>query len=528
MSGIGHVVLVGLPGCGKTTIGPLLAHHLDRRSLDTDSEVEDRLGRSIETVFADLGEERFRAEELSALTNALESEQPLVVSAGGGLIAQPGVAATVARRATIVWLDAPDAELVRRLGSAAARRPLLADGPADRLHTLRSQRASAHAHAQIHVDSSQAGPEETAAELAKLLKASVRVATEPPYLVTVAGGAVDGLARHLPESSRRVVVVCDTSVAAVGRRVAAHARDTGRTVTEVAVEGGEQFKHWSTAGMLVERCSEAGLDRDDCIVAIGGGTVGDVAGFAAASYLRGIAWVGVPTTLLAMVDSSIGGKTGVNLRTGKNLAGAFWQPRAVVCDPEVLATLPDRSFRSAFAEIVKSSMVGGGELTTLLEERLRHCLARDDDAVAAVVRACCTLKADVVAGDERETGRRAILNYGHTVGHAVEALTGFGNGPDHGEAVAFGMRVAGRLSVGNTGCPPADIAWQDAVLDECGLTGAPSLDAGAVAARLGADKKARRGVPRWVLLRARGRPVSGIVLEERSVTQALTEALRTA
>lgn len=528
MSGVGHVVLVGLPGSGKTTVGPLLARRLGLRSLDTDSEVERRLGMSVETVFNDLGEVRFRAEELSALTAALDNPRPQVVSAGGGLIAQPGVAAAVARRATIVWLDAPDSELLRRLGPGAHSRPLLAAGPTDRLSTLRSQRASAHAHAQFHVDSSGSGPDEVAALLAGLLIASVRVATDPSYLVTVAAGAIDGVARHLPESSRRVVVICDASVEAVGRRVAGHARDSGRTVTEVAVEGGEQLKHWSMAGALVERCSDAGLDRDDCIVAVGGGSVGDVAGFAAATYLRGIPWVGVPTTLLAMVDSSIGGKTGVNLRAGKNLAGAFWQPRAVVCDPTALTTLPDRSFHSAFAEIIKSSMVGGGELTSLLEERLRECLARDPDAVAAMVRACCTLKADVVAGDERETGRRAILNYGHTVGHAVEALTGFGSGPDHGEAVAFGMRVAGRLSVANTGCPPADIAWQDALLDECGLTGTPPVEAADVAARLGADKKARRGVPRWVLLRGRGDPVCGIVIEERSVAKALAEALGTA
>lgn len=525
MTELGHIVLVGLPGCGKSTIGPLLAQRLDRRWLDTDAEVERRLGRTVEEVFAERGEAHFRAEEVATLERALAGTDPLVISAGGGLIAQPGVADAVAAHATIVWLDAPDDELLRRLGPGAAARPLLTGSPADRLPTLRRQRATAHARAQLHVESHGAAPAVTADHLAATLVASLRVATHPAYLVTVAAGALDGVAHHVPSASGRVALIHDAAIGPVGRHVAERLRDTGRTVVMMEVAGGEDLKRWSAVGALLERCSEAGLDRDDCIVAVGGGTVGDVAGFVAATYLRGVAWVVVPTTLLAMVDSSVGGKTGVNLPAGKNLAGAFWQPRAVLCDPTVLATLPERSFRSAFAEIVKSSMVGGGELPALVERRLRAGLARDADAVADLVRACCTLKAGVVAGDERETGRRAILNYGHTVGHAVEALTGFGNGPDHGEAVAFGMRVAGRLSVASTDCPAADIAWQDALLDECGLSGGPDLEADAVAARLGADKKARHGVPRWVLLRARGEPVIGIVLEPEAVRRALVEGL---
>jgi 3-dehydroquinate synthetase len=245
----------------------------------------------------------------------------------------------------------------------------------------------------------------------------------------------------------------------------------------------------------------------------------------AATYLRGVAWVVVPTTLLAMVDSAVGGKTGVNLRRGKNLAGVFWQPCAVLCDTAVLETLSERAFRSAFAEIVKSSMVGTGELAGLVERRLEAALAREPAAIADVVRGCCGLKAGVVAGDEREGGRRAILNYGHTVGHAVETLTGLGAGLDHGEAVAFGMRVAGALSVMEAGCPAKDVAHQDALLDTCGLTQRPRLAAHEIAEQLAGDKKARGGVARWVLLRRRGEPVTGIVAEPDKVLAALSGAL---
>jgi 3-dehydroquinate synthase len=202
----------------------------------------------------------------------------------------------------------------------------------------------------------------------------------------------------------------------------------------------------------------------------------------------------------------------------------FWQPCAVLCDTTVLETVSQRSFRSAFAEIVKSSMVGGGDLTELVERRLHAGLERDPDALVELVRGCCELKAGVVAGDERESGRRAILNYGHTVGHAVEALTGLGAGLDHGEAVAFGMRVAGALSIVESGCPAADIEHQDQLLDACGLTQRPRLAPEEIAGHLSLDKKARGGVARWVLLRRRGDPVTGIVVEPTAVVRALTQA----
>jgi 3-dehydroquinate synthase len=197
----------------------------------------------------------------------------------------------------------------------------------------------------------------------------------------------------------------------------------------------------------------------------------------------------------------------------------------VICDPDVLATLDERSFRSAFAEIVKSSMVGHDDLAAIVDARLPAALERDVDAVCELVRGCCALKAEVVAGDERETGRRAVLNYGHTVGHAVEALTGLGEGLDHGEAVAFGMRVAGALSIIESGCPGEVIVHQDELLDSCGLDHRPSLAVADIAAQLAGDKKARGGVPRWVLLRRRGEPVTGIVVERQAVDEALSRTM---
>ncbi|MBJ7610224.1 MAG: 3-dehydroquinate synthase [Candidatus Dormibacteraeota bacterium] len=525
MSALGHIVLVGMPGSGKSTVAPLLAARLGREAVDVDTEVERHLQMSAQRAFDELGEQRFRAEERAAMERALGSQRPLVIAGGGGMVAQPGAVEILARHATVVFLDASDAVLLDHLGPAAVDRPLLAGAPADALHHLRVARAHAHGHAQLRVAVDGLCPGDVVERIAGAVSGAVRVATPHPYLVRVAPGLREQVGEHLPVSARRVVLIADQAVAATAEVIATALRGDRVTVTVVSLPGGEQAKQWAVAGHLLERCSDAGLDRDDCIIAVGGGSIGDVAGLVAATYLRGVAWLGVPTTLLAMVDSAVGGKTAVNLRRGKNLAGVFWQPRAVLCDTDVLDTLSDRSFRSAFAEVVKSSMVGGGGLAELVDDRLTAALARDPKALAELVRGCCALKAEVVAGDERESGRRAILNYGHTVGHAVEALTGLGSGLDHGEAVAFGMRVAGELSVAQSGCPPSVIEHQDDLLDACTLTVRPALAAADIVAELGSDKKARAGVPRWVLLRDRGEPVTGIVVEGEAVGAALSEAL---
>jgi len=235
--------------------------------------------------------------------------------------------------------------------------------------------------------------------------------------------------------------------------------------------------------------------------------------------------VQVPTTLLAMVDSAIGGKTGVNLPRGKNLAGAFWQPRAVVCDVDVLGTVPERDWRAAFAEIVKYAMIAAADLRPLLDARLDALLARDRDALVPLIARCCAVKAEVVSGDERESGRRAILNYGHTAGHALETVTA--GAVVHGEAVAAGMRVAGRLSVSLNGCPSQDVAWQDDVLRRCGLGALPpGVDAASVIAATRADKKSRAGAVRWVLLDRLGAASFGHLVPEDAALEAIRTVAR--
>ncbi|HLO24605.1 MAG TPA: 3-dehydroquinate synthase [Geobacteraceae bacterium] len=265
----------------------------------------------------------------------------------------------------------------------------------------------------------------------------------------------------------------------------------GFAVHRIEIPDGEGFKNIETLKGIFDRLIEAGLDRGSFVLALGGGVVGDITGFAAATYLRGIPFVQVPTTLLAQVDSSVGGKTGINHEKGKNLIGAFYQPVTVLVDVATLDTLPGREFLSGMAEVVKYGVTLDGALFDLIADNTAKLLARDSTCLLAVIKRCCELKASIVAQDERETGLRAVLNYGHTFGHAIETLTGYKE-YTHGEAVAIGMVQAAKISehLGYSG--PRETARIVTLLENLGLpTRLPSFSATAYEDALMRDKKVR-------------------------------------
>jgi 3-dehydroquinate synthase len=277
----------------------------------------------------------------------------------------------------------------------------------------------------------------------------------------------------------------------------------------------------------VQRCWEAlaghRLERKSFVVAVGGGVVGDLAGFVAASYLRGIAFVQVPTTLLAQVDSSVGGKVGVNLKAGKNLVGAFHQPKLVVCDLDTLATLPDREYRSGLAEIIKYGVIYDPALFARLERQMGALLKRDAPALSAAIARSCKIKADVVGQDETESGLRAILNFGHTVGHGLEAISRYGTYL-HGEAISIGQVAAARLSSQLLGFPEAQARRVEALLDQAGLPVSVRLDRAqraklSQAMRL--DKKVSGGEIKFVLARELGSVLWGQKVPETALNATL-------
>jgi 3-dehydroquinate synthase len=313
----------------------------------------------------------------------------------------------------------------------------------------------------------------------------------------VVGGAV---------AARDVLVVTNTTVAplylaAVERSLA------GRRVASVALPDGERHKTLATLGRVFDALVEHRMNRDACVVALGGGVVGDMAGFAAACYQRGVDYVQVPTTLLAQVDSSVGGKTGVNHPGGKNLIGAFHQPRAVLADTDTLATLPPREFRAGLAEVIKYGLIADAGFLDWLEAALDALLRLDAVALAHAVRRSCEIKAEIVAEDEREHGRRALLNLGHTFGHALETATGYGEWL-HGEAVGAGMLMAAELSCRLGWIAPADVARIRQLLARAGLpVVAPRIGAGRALELMGMDKKVLAGRIRLVLMRRVGEGV---------------------
>ena len=270
-------------------------------------------------------------------------------------------------------------------------------------------------------------------------------------------------------------------------------------VDVVLIGDGEQFKTLETYATILDALIAKRHSRATTVVALGGGVVGDVAGFAAATYQRGVGLVQIPTTLLAQVDSSVGGKTAVNHATGKNLIGAFYQPRAVVADVDVLASLPQREFRAGLAEVVKYGVIADADFFAWLERSMDALVRREPEALIRAVRRSCEIKAEVVAGDEREQGRRAILNFGHTFGHAIEALTGYTEYL-HGEAVAIGMAMAANLSADLGRIPASDAQRLRELLSHAGLPiTAPGTDAAAALEAMGMDKKAIDGRIRLVL-----------------------------
>jgi 3-dehydroquinate synthase len=333
------------------------------------------------------------------------------------------------------------------------------------------------------------------------------------YEVLVGPGLIDragALMAPLLKRPRTAIVSDETVWRLHGDRLAAALTEQGVAALPVVVPAGEQTKSWEGLADLIDRLLALELDRGDVLTAFGGGVVGDLAGFAAAIYKRGVDFVQIPTTLLAQVDSSVGGKTAIDVAAGKNLVGAFHQPRLVLADQDVLATLPDREMRAGYAEVIKYGLLGDFAFFEWLETNGPGVLAREPEALAHAVARCIEMKAEIVAEDEFERGRRALLNLGHTFGHALEAETGFGAALLHGEAVAAGQALAFRFSAAQGLCDRQDAGRASAAIAAAGLpttlaaVGGREFDAERLVRHMAQDKKAQGGRLTFILARGLG------------------------
>jgi 3-dehydroquinate synthase len=348
---------------------------------------------------------------------------------------------------------------------------------------------------------------------------------ERSYDILIGKGLLSQAAEHLRplKLGKRGVIITDSNVESRYAGVLCDALGKGGCTAEVlSVPAGEASKSLRQANRLFEKLPSLGLDRHSFMIALGGGVVGDLAGYVAACYLRGIALVQIPTSLLAQVDSSVGGKTGVNLPQGKNLVGVFYQPKLVLADTDTLGTLPERELRSGFAEVIKHGAIRDAAFFEWLEREHRRVLALDPEAVAHVVRHCCEIKAEVVSADERESGLRAILNFGHTLGHAMEALSEY-VGLLHGEAIAMGMCCAARLSIRRSGLSEGEAKRLNDLIATSGLPtqlgDSFKLEELLATARL--DKKARNGKLRFVLLKRLGEAVISDAVTDADIVEVV-------
>ncbi len=533
-----RLYLVGLTGSGKTTIAPLVAARLGWPWLDLDAEIVARTGRTIPDLFTE-DVAAFRQIEAEALAEVAQRE-PLLVATGGGAVLRAENRALMHATGTMLALDvAPDVAIERVSGRGAVP-PVLGDDPVASLAKLRDERRDYYEEADIVMDANDADPAITARRIIAALAAHGRISAEvapdaiavplpqTPYTITVAWGALTQVADQIAALGlpRRVILITDATVRGMLLDgVTASLTAGGIAVKTIIVPAGEASKSLSHLSDIYDRLIAFQAERGEAIVALGGGVVGDLAGYAAATYLRGVPLIHIPTTLLAQVDSSIGGKTGINHPRAKNAIGAFYQPRAVIIDPAALLSLDDRLYREGWGEIVKYGMALDGDLFAQMEAAGQFLLHPTPQQLATIIARCARIKADIVTRDEREGGPRLLLNYGHTIGHALEAITGYGT-LLHGEAVFLGMSVEARIAVALGLLTPADLARQDA-LAAIFFT-APDLAALDLAAILDAtrlDKKARGGRVRWVLSTGIGSATVRDDVPDALVLAVLTEVL---
>ncbi|MBI2777176.1 MAG: bifunctional shikimate kinase/3-dehydroquinate synthase [Chloroflexi bacterium] len=519
------IVLIGLPGSGKSAVGRRLAGRHGAPFIDLDEAIQREAGARIPEIFADEGEAGFRARERAVIAALGEPDAGpgvrRVIAPGGGAIVDPRNRWRLFQGRVPVWLDSRPEVLAQRLRRSPTIRPLIAGrdpirairdltAARGRFYSAATRIASVAEVASVvdAVDGLVAGM--SASSATTLLRAETSIGR------IVIGSGIAG--RLLTDELRRlgatraVVLTEPGAWGAVGAAIRDELGAAGLPLELVELPQGEAAKTLAVVEGAMRELARRRVERPEPLVAVGGGAVGDTAGFIAATYLRGVPFIQVPTTLVAQIDSSIGGKTGVDLPEGKNLVGAFHQPASIIIDIALLASLPERERRAALGEAVKMAALGDERLFELLEARGEAIASGDpaavaDGSVAELVERCAWAKVEVVAADEKEAAVRIALNLGHSLGHAFEAAGGYRD-LRHGEAVAFGLRAACRIGVAAGVTPPERAARIERLLDNLGLgRGLLPYPLQSVLDALGADKKHRAGHLRWVLPSAAGHVV---------------------
>lgn len=549
------IVLIGMMGAGKTTVGWRLAARLGIPFVDADAEIELAANMSIPDIFATKGEPYFRNGEARVIARLLE-QGPQVLATGGGAYMNPDTRALIRAKGISVWLKAELDVLLKRI-KRRGDRPLLKDvHPKETLARLIGERYPVYAEADVTVLSRDVTHDSIVDEIATALRSfgrarsgdpkmtaplragdpvTVKVALgERTYDIVIGRGLLPSLGSRIAalKPGAKAAIVVDEAVAKLHLPAAGAALAAANIpAVNIVVPQGEGSKSFSMFEQVCEQLIDARIERGDLVVALGGGVVGDLTGFAAAVVRRGLDFVQVPTSLLAQVDSSVGGKTAINSSRGKNLVGAFHQPILVLADTALLDTLPPREFRAGYAEVAKYGLLGDAGFFAWLDANAADVFAGNGNAREHAIATCCRMKADIVARDERETGDRALLNLGHTFGHAFEAAAGFSGRLLHGEAVALGCALAFEFST-RLGLMPGNDA--ERVAQHLAAVGLPTRikdlqgpvpDVDRLMALIAQDKKVRRGALTFILVRGVGKAFVTHDVDADQVRNFLAEIL---
>jgi 3-dehydroquinate synthase len=514
-----NIILGGFMATGKSTVGRRLAIVLGYDFLDVDTLIAAEAGMPISQIFATQSEAAFRALE-TRMVARIAGRTGCVVATGGGTIVNPRNLETLKRSGVVIALTADPDTIVARIGPTEDRPMLWGGDKRERVRQLLEQRADAYARADLIVDATartidhvvdhildfltlhHVVARRTTVDLPSMAE-SFRITLGPRSHEVIIGpgllGEVGRLVADLGLAQTGVLLTSPDDNRIFGQRVLRSLEGAGFSVACVEIAEREEEKGLDTLGRLYRDMAAHRLERRSPVFALGGVVIGEIAGFAAATYLRGLPLIQIPTSPIAQVDTSIGGKVAVNLPEGKNLVGAFYQPRQVVTDVEALASHPPREFRAGLAEVVKIAAIRDRELFEYLERNVEEVLSLDLRALVRFVRRACEIKASIVEADEWETDVRSILNFGHTVGHALEAATGY-RGPNHGEAVAMGMVVAASIAVRRQICSVEVLDRLKQLLQAFGLPTSLPVDAAEVLRFVRYDKKIQDRQIRFVLL----------------------------
>jgi 3-dehydroquinate synthase len=535
-----NIILGGFMATGKSSVGRRLAIVLGYDFLDLDTLIAAEEGMPISQLFTTRGEKSFRALE-TRMVERVAGRTGCVVATGGGTIVNPRNLETLKRSGVVVALTADPDTILARIGPTEDRPMLWGGDKRERVRLLLEQRAEAYAKADLIVDASARTIDHVVNHILEFLSLhhviagrttinlpsmaeSFRITLGPRSHEVIIGpgllGEVGRLVKGLGLAQTGILLTNPEDNRLFGERVVRSLADAGFTVRCVELAEREEAKGLETLGWLYRQMAAERLERRSPVFALGGVVTGEIAGFAAATYLRGLPLIQIPTSPIAQVDTSIGGKVAVNLPEGKNLVGAFYQPRQVITDVEALVSLPARDFRAGLAEVVKIAAIRDRDLFEYLEKNVEEVLSQDLRALVRFVRRACEIKASIVEADEWETDVRSILNFGHTVGHAVEAATGY-QGPNHGEAVAMGMVVAARMAVLRGICPAEALDRLKKLLQAFGLPTSLPVDAAEVLRFVRYDKKIQDRQVRFVLLKDIGDSVVAFLKSPNELEAAL-------